>query len=79
MFLKRLLVFTDGLQFKDKMRELQVLLSQAVLMGYSTLTEEAIEFCNSFFLDFQAKNPEVVAGMNGVQYISGYIGVYKAF
>jgi hypothetical protein len=56
-------------QLKKKMEELQVVLSLAVYNGYLSLTEEAVEICNFFF------KLEVGAGMDGIQYISGYKGV----
>ena len=59
-------------EFQKKTGGLQVLLSQAILSGYSDLVEEAVQMSNSFFSQFSQDFP---VGMEGIHLISHYKGV----
>ena len=64
-------------EFQKKTDGLQVLLSQAVLLGHSDLVEEAVQLSNSFFTQFTRGGQDFAVGMKGIHLISHYKGVQR--
>ena len=62
-------------EFWRKTDGLQVLLSQAILLGHSDLVEEAVQMSNSFFTQFTKGGRDFAVGMKGIHLISHYKGV----
>ena len=62
-------------EFRKKTDGLQVLLSQAILLGHSDLVEEAVQMSNSFFTQFKKGDRDFLVGMKGIHLISHYKGV----
>ena len=54
---------------------MQVLLSQAVLLGYPEIVEEAVQMSNSCFSQLKEGSQEFVAEVEGSHLMSSYKGV----
>ena len=62
-------------KFQQRTGGLQNLLSQAVLLGYSEIVEEAVQMSNSCFSQFKKDNQEFEVELDGIHLISSYKGV----
>ena len=62
-------------EFWQRTDGLQVLLSQAVLLGHSEIVEEAVQLSNSCFSQFKEGSQEFFAELEGIHLISSYKGV----
>ena len=62
-------------EFQQRTDGLQVLLSQAVLLGHSEVVEEAVQMSNSCFSQLKEGNQDFGAELEGIHLISSYKGV----